>query len=72
MGGPPLVSPNRVKVGGLVRKDDDDERDIWFVVMAPRPRGNAGDQFHALAMTELEACMYILYKTSYKVFASGN
>ena len=39
MGGPPLVSPNRVKVGGSVRNDDDDddERDTWLVAMAPRP-----------------------------------
>ena len=37
MGGPPLVSPNRVKVRGSVRNDDEDDRDIWLVVMTPRP-----------------------------------
>ena len=40
MGGPPLVSPNRVKVGVSVRNDDEDERDTWLVVMKPRPGGN--------------------------------
>ena len=34
MGGPPLVSPIRVKVGGLARKDAE-ERDILFIVMTP-------------------------------------
>ena len=37
MGGPPLVSPNSVKVGGSVRNDDEDKRDSWLVVMTPRP-----------------------------------
>ena len=39
MGGPPWVSPNRVKVGGSVRNDED-ERDTWLVVMTPRPEGD--------------------------------
>ena len=37
MGGPPLVSPSRVKVGGSLRNDDEEERDTLLVVMAPHP-----------------------------------
>ena len=40
MGGPPLVSPNRVKVGKSVINDDEDERDTWLVVITPHPGGN--------------------------------
>ena len=39
MGGPPLVSPNRVKVGVSVRYDED-ERDMLLVAMIPRPGGD--------------------------------
>ena len=41
MGGPPLVLPNRVKVGGSVRNDDEEERDTSLLVMTPHPGGES-------------------------------
>ena len=35
MGGPPLVFPNRVKVGGSDRNEEKEERETWLVVIAP-------------------------------------
>ena len=37
MGGPPLVSPRRVKVGGPDRNEEWEIRNTWFAVIAPRP-----------------------------------
>ena len=34
VGGPPLVTPIRVKVGGSLRNEEED-RDIWLLVMTP-------------------------------------
>ena len=34
VGGPPLVSPIRLKVGGSVRNEEE-ERDTWFVEIPP-------------------------------------
>ena len=35
VGGPLLVSPIRVKVGGSARNEEELERDTWLVVMTP-------------------------------------
>ena len=35
VGGPPLVSPIRMKVGGSARNEEEEERDTWFVVITP-------------------------------------
>ena len=32
MGGPPSVLPNRVKVGGSDRNEEEEEREIWLIV----------------------------------------
>ena len=34
MGGPPLVAPSRVKVGGADRNEEE-LRETWLVVIAP-------------------------------------
>ena len=58
MGGPPLVSPNRVKVGVSVRNDED-ERDTWLVVMTPCP----GElmNIYACSLTWMLYAVLILY-----------
>ena len=42
MGGPPLVSPIRVKVGGTVRNEEE-ERDTWFIEIPPSKIISMGD-----------------------------
>ena len=38
MGGPPLVAPSRVKVGGSDRNEKE-KRETWLPDIAPRPVG---------------------------------
>ena len=52
MGGPPLVSPNRVKVGGSLGNDDKNKRDTWLIVMTPRPGGGEQDRVNLLLSLE--------------------
>ena len=40
MGGPPLVTPSRVKVGGLDRNEEGEMRETRLPEIAPRPGGN--------------------------------
>ena len=38
MGGPPLVAPSRVKVGGSDRNEEE-MRETWLAYIEPRPVG---------------------------------
>ena len=39
VGGPPLVAPRRVNVGGSDRNEEGEVRETWLPVIVPRPVG---------------------------------
>ena len=54
MGGPPLVAPNRVKVGGSDKNEEEELMKTWLAVIAPRPLGRKNYD-HCIIV---EGCIY--------------
>ena len=53
MGGPPLVLPKRVKVGGSLRNDEEGERNTFVMVIPPLPKVRAAFNYNECVLERL-------------------